>query len=332
MKTRIVALTLALALVAIGPSQAQDIAGARDFQGIPRFQGSKIIGYQLLPYDGFRLPTGPVKEDDKFEWQLPDAIDLEGKVTGYVYMLSPGKSALEVFRNYQGALTAAGFETLFKCESAETCGNDSVLVQKVYADSHIMQNSGLRSAQAVVNGGEIRFLSAKRSAGGQDTYVSLAVAKEVNMGVGDQDSLSVVLHVIEPKAMDQSMVFVDATKMANDIGATGHVALYGIYFDTGSAEIKAESEPTLGQIATLLKQDQNRKVAIVGHTDTVGGFDFNMSLSGRRSRAVVDALTRRYGIPGARLHAAGVGYLAPVASNESEQGRAKNRRVELVQE
>jgi OOP family OmpA-OmpF porin len=165
-----------------------------------------------------------------------------------------------------------------------------VLVQKVYADSHIMQNGGLRSAQAVVNGGELRYLSAKRSTGGQDSYVSLAVAREVNMGAGDQDSLSVVLHVIEPKTMGQSMVFVDATKMANDIGATGHVALYGIYFDSGSAEVKPESEPTLGQIATLLKQDQGRKVAIVGHTDRVGDFDFNMSFSARRAKAVVDAL------------------------------------------
>jgi OOP family OmpA-OmpF porin len=330
MKNRIIALVLGF--VASSSSQAQDIGGARDFQGIPRFYGSKIIGYQSLPYDGFRLPTGPVKEDDKFEWQMPDALDLEGKVTGYVYMLPPGKSTLEVFRNYEDALTKAGFETLFKCDSRETCGNDSVLVQKVYADSHVMQNSGLRSAQAVIYGGQIRYLSAKRSTGDQETYLSLAVAKEVNMGVGDKDSLSVVLHVIEPKSMGQSMVVVDAAKMANDMGATGHVALYGIYFDTGSAEIKPESEPTLVQIAALLKQEQSRKVAIVGHTDTVGGFDFNMSLSGRRAKAVVDALTRRYGVSAARLHAAGVGYLAPIASNETEEGRAKNRRVELVQE
>jgi OOP family OmpA-OmpF porin len=115
MKKWIVA--LALGLVASSASHAQDIGGARDFDGIPRFQGSKIIGYQSLPYDAFRLPTGPVKEDDKFEWQMPEALDLEGKITGYVYMLPPGKSTLEVFRNYQGALTKAGFETLFNAKA-----------------------------------------------------------------------------------------------------------------------------------------------------------------------------------------------------------------------
>jgi OOP family OmpA-OmpF porin len=320
-------------LVAAGAAApAQDLAGARDYQGIPRFQGSRIIGHQALPHAEFRLPVGPLEEDDKFQWQMRDALALEGKVTGYVYALPAGITTFEVFRNYEAALEQAGFAPLFKCDSRETCGNESVLVQAVYSGNRIMQNSGIRSAQAVMYGDDLRYLATKRSAGGAETYVSVIVGKEAAMGGADQDTISAVLHVIEPKAMGQSMVFVDAGKMASEIGTTGRVALYGIYFDTGSAEVKAESEPTLAEIAKLMKQDQNRKMFVVGHTDSVGGYEQNMGLSQRRAKAVVDVLTRRHGIPAARLQSAGVGFLSPVASNASEEGKAKNRRVELVQE
>jgi outer membrane protein OmpA-like peptidoglycan-associated protein len=132
--------------------------------------------------------------------------------------------------------------------------------------------------------------------------------------------------------MDAGMVTIDAAAMAKDISSTGHVALYGIYFDTDKAEIKPESQPALQEISKLLKQDPSLKLYIVGHTDNVGGFDYNLGLSERRAAAVVTALTAKHGIAAARLRPAGVGMLSPVAPNDSEQGRAKNRRVELVKQ
>ena len=195
-----------------------------------------------------------------------------------------------------------------------------------------MQNGGIRSAQAIIYGQDIRYLAAKRSKDGQDTYASLLVARESGMGGDDQDTLSAVLHLLELKPMGQAMVLVDAAKMDSEIGSSGHVSLYGIHFDTDSAVIKPESEPTLGEIAKLLKTDPAMKLWIVGHTDNVGGYDHNMKLSARRAKAVLAALTGRFGIASARLHDAGVGFLAPVAPNTTEEGRAKNRRVELVQE
>jgi outer membrane protein OmpA-like peptidoglycan-associated protein len=152
------------------------------------------------------------------------------------------------------------------------------------------------------------------------------------MGGNDQDSVSVVLHVIEPKPMGTSMVFVDAAKMATDIAASGHVALYGLYFDTDSATVKPDSEPTLKEIAALLTREAGLKLYIVGHTDSQGGYDYNMGLSARRARAVAEALATRFAIAPDRLRTAGVGLLAPVASNATDDGRAKNRRVELVRE
>ena len=111
---------------------------------------------------------------------------------------------------------------------------------------------------------------------------------------------------------------------------TGKAAVYGIYFDTGKAEIKPESEPALKEIAKLLQADPKLKLYVVGHTDNSGGLDYNMKLSKDRADAVVKALTGKYGIAASRLSAFGVGPLAPVASNQTEEGRAKNRRVELV--
>jgi OmpA-OmpF porin, OOP family len=325
-------LLLGLILVASAAAQAQDLPGARDYPGLPRFRGSTIIGYQALAFDTFRLPVGRAERDAESNWQIPNTLRLEGKVTGYVYALPHGTATVEVFRNYQNALQSAGFTTLFACDDDDACGDGGILAQKIYAGSHIMQNRGIRSAQAAMYGSDIHFVSAKRSADGRDTYVSLLVAKEWAMGGADKDSVSVVLHLIEPKPMDSSMVFVDAAKMASDIAASGHVALYGIYFDTDSATVKPESDRALQEIAALLKREQGLRVYIVGHTDTQGGYDYNMSLSARRSRAVSEVLAARYGISADRLHSAGVGFLSPVASNANDEGRAKNRRVELVRE
>jgi outer membrane protein OmpA-like peptidoglycan-associated protein len=123
---------------------------------------------------------------------------------------------------------------------------------------------------------------------------------------------------------------IDAAAMAKGLGETGHIALYGIYFDTDKAEMKPESRPTLDEIASLLMGQPDLKVIIVGHTDSQGGYDYNMDLSKRRAAAVAAELQAAYRIAPERLGTAGVGYLAPVGSNASDSGRALNRRVELV--
>jgi outer membrane protein OmpA-like peptidoglycan-associated protein len=135
---------------------------------------------------------------------------------------------------------------------------------------------------------------------------------------------------VKEKDMAQDMR-ATAEMMANDISATGHFAVYGIYFDTDKAEIKPESEPALAEMAKLLKSNPALNVFIVGHTDNTGTFERNLKLSMDRSISVVDALAGRHGIAAARLKPYGVASLAPVASNNTEDGKAKNRRVELVE-
>jgi OmpA-OmpF porin, OOP family len=139
------------------------------------------------------------------------------------------------------------------------------------------------------------------------------------------------LTIVERGEMKQEVV-ANAVVMGNDISATGHVPVYGIYFDTGKSEIKPESDAAISEIAKLLKNDGALKLYVVGHTDNMGPFETNMKLSRDRANAVVKALTGKYGIAEARLKAHGVGSIAPVASNDAEDGRAKNRRVELVKQ
>jgi OOP family OmpA-OmpF porin len=139
------------------------------------------------------------------------------------------------------------------------------------------------------------------------------------------------LTIVEKKAMTQDIV-ANADVLLNDLKTTGHSAVYGIFFDTGKSEIKPESEQAIGEIAKLLKGDAGLKVHVVGHTDNVGGMEANMKLSRDRADAVVQALVRNHGIIASRLNAYGNGPYAPVASNDTEEGRARNRRVELVKQ
>jgi outer membrane protein OmpA-like peptidoglycan-associated protein len=117
--------------------------------------------------------------------------------------------------------------------------------------------------------------------------------------------------------------------MARRITADGRIALYGILFDTDSATIRPESEATLAEVAKLLQVTPSLKLLVVGHTDTQGSFSYNRSLSQHRAESVAANL-RAKGIAADRLFPVGVSFAAPVASNASEDGRAKNRRVELV--
>lgn len=143
--------------------------------------------------------------------------------------------------------------------------------------------------------------------------------------------LAGVLCIIEKQAMSQEIV-ADAKFMSEGINTTGHVAIYGIYFDFNKADVKPESEPALKEITKLLQQDAKLKLYVVGHTDNVGDLDYNMKLSQQRAEAVVKELASKYKVAPNRLKAYGVGPLAPVTSNETDEGKAKNRRVELVKQ
>jgi outer membrane protein OmpA-like peptidoglycan-associated protein len=127
-------------------------------------------------------------------------------------------------------------------------------------------------------------------------------------------------------------VVATAAELGSGLSGSGHAVINGILFDTGKADVKPESFPALKEVANLLKGNPALKVYVVGHTDNVGSLAANVDLSRRRAAAVMIVLTTQYGIAATRIAAYGDGPYAPVASNHSEDGRALNRRVELVEQ
>jgi len=123
----------------------------------------------------------------------------------------------------------------------------------------------------------------------------------------------------------------DANAWAGEISKSGHVAVYGIEFDTGKASLKPESEKTLSQVLALLQGQPDWKLRIEGHTDSTGTREGNQALSQQRAAAVVAWLVKN-GVAVSRLAAVGLGDTKPVADNKTEEGRARNRRVELAKQ
>jgi outer membrane protein OmpA-like peptidoglycan-associated protein len=144
-----------------------------------------------------------------------------------------------------------------------------------------------------------------------------------------KDAGSYQVWIVEEAEMEQDIV-VDTNAMLNDINAQGRVALYGIYFDFDKSNVKPESDPTLKEISKLLSENPKLNLFVVGHTDNVGNFNYNMKLSESRAEAVVKELVSKYKVDKNRLTPAGVGPLCPVTTNDTEEGKAKNRRVELI--
>lgn len=153
---------------------------------------------------------------------------------------------------------------------------------------------------------------------------------QVNCGAGNAAECTAVQHkIVRVAAMEQGVV-VSADQIRKSLAETGKVVFYGIYFDTDKAVVKPESEPTLAEMARFLKANAQAKVFIVGHTDMQGSVERNQKLSRERAAAVIKALAGSHGIAADRMAPEGVGPLAPVAANDAEAGRAKNRRVEMV--
>ena len=152
--------------------------------------------------------------------------------------------------------------------------------------------------------------------------------------VVDDAKNPIVLHFEHPASRFQIKIlkisYPEEKKIEKQLEETGKVLVYGIYFDFNSANIREESEPVLKEIADALNNHPDWKLSVNGHTDNVGGNAYNAKLSERRAAAVKQALVERYQIAGDRLDTAGFGAGSPIETNDTPEGRARNRRVELI--
>lgn len=286
---------------------AKDVAGSADHPLIGRFEGAVINAYDFKDFDEYELLTGPVKGK-----KAASAKKLSGKMYRIAYKLAPGHSLAEISRNYQLKLEKSGFDILYQCQD-KSCGRGDF--------GYRIETMPI--PKMTVDNWNFRYLAAMQHGDSGLVHAAILISVDANKYARIQ------VFVVEAEAMKFRMV--DADAMAKAISETGRVALYGIYFDTDKAVIKPESRPTLEEIAAFLKQRPGLAVVVVGHTDNQGKLDYNMQLSRRRAKAVAQSLAADFGIKNARLTAAGVGFLAPVAPNATEDGRALNRRVELIE-
>jgi OmpA-OmpF porin, OOP family len=322
-----------------------DVDGSQDHPLIKRFVGSWLVGYQQVGFDAASFPT-KIGLVDMNEFDNP--VRVEGRITRLLYLAPPGKRPLEVHRNYINALKAAGFKPSVSCVP-DTCEALSYGLRSQEKDmkivdfaSAVSQNSALEQILYRVDSGgnifgnnnDLYMDVGTLTANDHTLHVMIYTDKHYTT---DADISLTFIQIAEPEDMQTGQVSVNldalqtTDKIAASIKADGKIALYGVYFDTGKAEVKPESTPQLAEMAKYLTANPDKQVFVVGHTDNTGSFAANQKLSMDRAQAVAKMLMSTYKIAAERVAAQGVANLSPVANNASDDGRAKNRRVELVE-
>ena len=294
-KTIVVAAAICLCIAM--PAQAQeDAAGCKDYPLFTRFPNMLLVGCDSKQFDLRGFPTGPVGSNLETK-----AVEVEGPVYWLKYELKEGvtsPSGLQIMRNFENATTKAGGS--IEGRYPGWC--------KANYDPERMPNMG--------NGCTSFALTMKFLQGAKEIWAFLQA---------DEGGANYLLMISEREAMKQD---VGVTEIVDKLSTDGFIALY-INFDTGKATIKAESAATLDTAAAALKQAAGIRVEVGGHTDNVGTPEANQRLSQERAQAVMAALAQR-GIKADRMTAKGYGQTMPIADNRTEDGRGKNRRVELV--
>jgi len=315
-----------LTIILLSPlSFAQsDIEGSKDHPLITRYPGSHILYYDEQDYSTYSIATGPVTGYKMIsEW-----LDVEGKFTRIYYELEDNTTITQIYVNYQKAMEKAGFQILakglFKDRNVGKEVGGGSWLGTFYDKNAFPTNSNILMHAGSATSGGTCFIAGKVVKGGGTAYVVVS-GKEYS----DKKKIYMI-DIIEETKMEDDLIKINADEMLKGIKAEGKITLYGIFFDFDKADVKPESEPTLKEIANLLKKDTKLNLYVVGHTDNKGKFEYNIDLSKRRAQAIVKELTTKYGISSNRLTPDGVGPLAPVSTNETEDGRKLNRRVELV--
>ncbi len=314
LKTLAVSALTAVFTVA-GPALAvqDDVDGSADHPMVGRYEGSVIKSHQIQEYAEEFFPSQAFGNDGD-DNPAAYSVAIAGKVTRIHYEGPQNRSALEVVRNYQSALEGNDFETVFFCVNKD-CGEDAEFWEIARG------GVGLFPAWESNTYGLFKLARAEG-----DIYVAVFALDYSNPARAE---IVVRVGELRPVELDKVSVY-SADTIAQKLNSQGRIALYAIEFDHDSDVIKASSDEQIAEIAAFLTTNANINVLVVGHSDMTGGLDYNQSLSERRAKAVVERLSSDSGIARDRLAGIGVGPASPVASNRSEDGRARNRRVEIV--
>jgi OmpA-OmpF porin, OOP family len=308
-------------------SAAQDLPSSKDPAGMKRYEGSELIGYRAPKFDEYLLPLGPPTNADPPTFEKSKPVD--GQIGYYTYLAPAGRSPAELFRNYKQEFQRLGIEVQYE-KSAGQHGWFGPVFDKIAGEIDLAQILAYDEVDERLLVGKSRDAKPSYYVVFVTAYKDGVIPDRLQGRVAKGQALAQLV-VVSADVMQKKMAFLNADDMKNAIHDSGKIALYGIYFEIDKDAVKSESQSTLTEIAKLLKSEPSLRLHVVGHTDNQGKPEYNLDLSRRRATSVVAELSSKYGIAANRLDAFGCGIYSPVASNEAEVGRAKNRRVELVQ-
>ncbi|SMH40940.1 OmpA family protein [Maritimibacter sp. HL-12] len=292
-------------------------AGAADLS-LP--EGATLRVEDVEPAGRYALPVGPWREGNGVETE-----SVSGSVTRQAWRIGgTGLTSYEILLDLRDQIVREGYDVEFEC-STESCGG--------FDFRYGIEVIG--APEMHVDLGDYHFLAAT-APGETPDHVSLLVSRSPSAGFVQ------IVHVgalaVRPAApMTSTKAESDAAlprQIADEIGPAmeeiGRFVLADLVFETGSADLGPGSFSSLQILAEYLEANPGKRVALVGHTDAEGSLAGNLSLSKRRAASVMSRLIEDFGVDAGQLEAEGVGYLAPIASNQTGEGRTVNRRVEAI--
>lgn len=324
-------------LAATIPSIADEFEDPGDHPLIPRISGSEMISYQARELAQVTLPLGRHSGSDGFE----DSVSLEGRHSSYTYILrEPEATTLMVKRAYQQALEDNGFEILWSGSDREELGR-----RFRTHDIFDRPRMGRQTRTAGRSDREVRYLAVNHEDEGVHASLMMYQNRDFEPVVfldvmeEHQAELEIELVPANPEAahdadlrrLAENPEQLSTEDMETSLMRDGRVAVRDILFGFDSDDIVSESEAALSTIGSLMEEKSDLKLLVVGHTDSVGDFQYNLQLSMERATAVTEWMQDEYDISASRLQAAGAGMMAPATTNRTDEGRARNRRVELVE-
>ncbi len=319
MKAKLIIASVMFITLINGSLSAQrttDIKGSKDYPLVSRFTGSVIEYYKVTKWDTYSLP---VFDNNTTEPNYGNPIKLEGKIIRIQYSVAPDNNPAYVMKNYEKAFTTSGYKILLEGKPGEDFDEGPSSFQGDYYGNLKLEKFGFAYTPI---GNHKAIIIAKTNKDGKNIYIVEVISDFSDVTIITQD-------IIEVEAAETGLV--TAKNISKDITTNGHIAIYDIHFDTGKSEIKPESANALKSVAEYLNAHSNKQFLIVGHTDNVGDFDTNLKLSQDRANSVKNELQNKFGVNADQLRAYGDGSTSPVASNSTKEGKAKNRRVEIVE-
>lgn len=273
-------------------------------------------------FDSYSMPVGIWDRGDMPTRQV------EGQLTQQAWRLeAAGLTTLQILRPLREQLRDAGYDVIFECQT-EACGGFDFRFSV----------ATLPPPEMEINIGDFRFLAAEKQTEAGAAYLSLFVSRSARAGFvqitrvtpAAGDAIALPDPTTQLAAKPQRAVPADLSILEKQLNGTGSAVLSDLAFDTGSSELALGDFASLQALADFLTRYPDRTVALVGHTDATGSLNANIALSKQRAGSVLDRLVSAYGVDRSRLAAEGMGYLAPIASNQTAAGRDANRRVAVI--